>query len=77
MCIRDRNEVDLVLEKGLDIFAFEMKYGKTVNPDYFRGLNYWARLTGNPIQHGKVVYGGNTASKRLEGQVVPWNKLEN
>ncbi|MBK6997353.1 MAG: ATP-binding protein [Lewinellaceae bacterium] len=71
------NEVDLVLEKGLDIFAFEMKYGKTVNPDYFRGLNYWARLTGNPIQHGKVVYGGNTASKRLEGQVVPWNKLEN
>ncbi|HLP92942.1 MAG TPA: ATP-binding protein [Saprospiraceae bacterium] len=70
------NEVDLLLEQGLDIFAFEMKYGKTVNDDYFKGLNYWSRLTGNPIERGRVIYGGHTASNRQYGQVVPWDKLD-
>lgn len=70
------NEVDLLLEQGLDIFAIEMKYGKTVNDDYFKGLNYWSRLTGNPIERGRIFYGGHTASNRQYGQVVPWDKLD-
>ncbi len=70
------NEVDLLIEKGSVIHAFEMKYGKTVNPDYFKGLNYWARLTGNPAGNGAVVYGGDASSSRQEGRVIPWNALE-
>lgn len=75
---RDSNgqEVDLLVEKGPDILAFEMKYGKTVNPDYFKGLNYWARLTGMAPENGTVIYGGTAASVRQEGKVVPWNALE-
>jgi len=70
------NEVDLLIEKGPAIHAFEMKYGKTVNPDYFKGLNFWARLTGTPLENGIVVYGGDTGSSRREGRVVPWNLLD-
>lgn len=70
------NEIDLLIEKGPDIFAFEMKYGKTVNPDFFKGLNYWTALTGKPAGNGTVIYGGDAGSNRREGLVVPWNGLK-
>jgi uncharacterized protein len=70
------NEVDLLIEQGPALHAIELKYGKTVNPDYFKGLKYWTRLTGSPEGAGIVVYGGELASGRQEGRVVPWNRLE-
>ena len=58
------NEVDLLIEKGLEIHAVEIKYGKTINQDYFKGLNFWSQLSGRPERHNSVVYGGDTASNR-------------
>jgi len=70
------NEVDLLIEKGPSIHAFEMKYGKTVNPDYFKGLHYWAGLTGSPTAYGTLIYGGDIGSNRQEGRIVSWNALQ-
>lgn len=70
------NEVDLLIEKGPEIHAIEIKYGKTVNSDYFKGLHFWTRLSGNIASKNFVIFGGAVGSNRQEGRVVPWNKLD-
>ncbi|MFP4420595.1 MAG: DUF4143 domain-containing protein [Desulfococcaceae bacterium] len=39
------NEVDLVLDRGTRPIPAEMKSGKTVSADFFKGLELWRRLT--------------------------------
>ncbi len=69
------NEVDLLVVVAGQIMAIEIKYGKTVNADFFKGLRYWSRLSGNPSERCFLVYGGDSASVRTEGTVVPWQQL--
>lgn len=38
------NEVDCILEKGNTLIPIEIKSGKTMNSDFFKGLNYWTKL---------------------------------
>lgn len=73
---RDRSghEVDMVLERGGQFRAVEVKSGQTLSQDQFKGLQFWQELTGNA---GKalLVYGGEQAQQRTVAQVVPWRDL--
>ncbi|MCC6281196.1 MAG: ATP-binding protein [Saprospiraceae bacterium] len=69
------NEVDLLAVSGGKIFALEIKYGKTLNADFFKGLRYWSTLSGNPSAQCFLISGGDTPSVRAEGTVVPWHQL--
>ncbi|MDX9987970.1 ATP-binding protein [Thiothrix unzii] len=73
---RDRSghEVDMVLERGGQFRAVEVKSGQTLSQDQFKGLQFWQELTGNA---GKalLVYGGEQAQQRTVAQVVPWRNL--
>jgi hypothetical protein len=73
---RDRSghEVDMVLERGGQFSAVEVKSGQTLSQDQFKGLQFWQELTGNA---GKtlLVYGGEQAQQRTVAQVVPWRNL--
>ncbi len=73
---RDRSghEVDMVLERGGQFRAVEVKSGQTLSQDQFKGLQFWQELTGNG---GKtlLVYGGEQAQQRTVAQVVPWRNL--
>ncbi len=71
------NEVDLLAVSKGKIFAMEVKYGKTLNPDFFKALRYWSSLTGNPPEQCYLINGGESASVRSEGTVVPWQQLAN
>jgi hypothetical protein len=72
---KNGNEIDVLIEDGMDLIPVEIKSGKTVADDYFSGLLYWKSLTGLN-QGGYLVYGGFEAQKRSHGTVVPWNRLE-
>ncbi len=52
------NEVDLVMDFGIDVICVEIKSGQTVNQDYFKGINYYKKLN-NSIRKSIVVYGGS------------------
>jgi len=68
------NEIDLLLDSGLTLTPIEIKSGQTITKDYFKGLNYWAKLTKETS--GYVVYGGNTIQKRSNAiTVIPFNAI--
>ena len=74
---RDRSghEVDLLIEHGAVLSPLEIKSGQTVNPDYFKGLDFWRRLAGDSTGPAWLIYGGNRRQKRSDVTVVPWKGL--
>jgi hypothetical protein len=72
-------EVDLILERGNQLAAVEIKSGITVASDAFANLRKWqkyAQERGNfsAIYPG-LVYGGSTQYTREGVDVLPWNGL--
>ncbi len=72
-------EVDLILERGTELAAIEIKSGITVASDAFGSLKKWqkyAQERGNfsAIYPG-LVYGGDDAYAREGVSVMPWHGL--
>lgn len=69
------NEIDLIIDKGQSLLPIEIKSGMTVTTDYFRGLNFWNKLTGS--QDGIVIYAGDSQQTRSNGiKVIPLKDME-
>lgn len=69
-------EIDCVIEKAGAPIAIEMKAGRTFNPDFFKGLNYWNKLSGNNPKNSYLVYGGDFSYKQKEGNLTGWKDME-
>ena len=72
-------EVDVVLERGNDIAAIEIKSGPTVASDAFGALAKWRKYAAERGQFGAIhpalVYGGDARFKRDGVDVMPWSGL--
>jgi predicted AAA+ superfamily ATPase len=67
------HEVDIVVDGGAHPIAVEVKSGRTIAADQFRGLDYWAALEGQEQAAVSVLaYGGDQAIRRHQVQVRPW-----
>lgn len=67
------NEVDIIVERDNELYPVEVKAGATVTDSFFKGIEYWNRLTGK--KGGSVVYTGAT-QKRSEGiSVISWKEI--
>jgi hypothetical protein len=44
-------------------------------PDFFRGLESWARIAGKEAGRPWVVYGGDRRQSRTEVEVLPWRQI--
>ncbi len=66
------NEVDLLVSEGNIQKAYEIKSGETYNTDYFKGIDYWAKLSGAKPENCFVIYAGNRTLKTSKGDVVSW-----
>lgn len=69
------NEIDLLAEDGSRLKPVEIKAGKTINDDFFRGLNYYNRLSKGKPSHSYLLYGGDEDQKRKQGNVVSWKNV--
>lgn len=69
------NEIDCVIQKGKMLVPIEIKAGKTIIADFFKGLTYWRELT-NTATLGYVLYGGTKNHKTSQGVVVSWKDIE-
>lgn len=69
------NEVDLLVSEAGVQRAFEMKSGATFSGDYFKGLNFWSRLSGADSSRKSVIFAGENPMTTSDGSVVPWNSL--
>lgn len=73
---RDRSghEVDLIVERGGQHLAVEIKSGSTLSRDQFKGLQFWNELTENEGESA-LVYGGDQAQQRHDVKVCPWGRM--
>lgn len=70
------NEVDCIIESGNNLIPVEIKSGKTIHADFFKGLNYWNKISGNKGRNSYLVYGGVENQKRSYGNVVGWKDIQ-
>jgi uncharacterized protein len=69
------NEVDLLLPTNGQLYALEIKAGATVNPDYFRGLQQFAKSHPAQLHGGGVLFGGDSGQSRSDWPVWSWKTL--
>ncbi len=68
------NEVDLIIEDGLQLFAVEIKSSKTIHPDFFKSLKKFSTI--KPDVKSFLVYGGQELQKRTDAIVLGFNNLK-
>ena len=68
------SEVDCVYERNGLVHGLECKSGRTIGPDYFRGLNVLKMSAGELFGGGTVIYGGTETQQRSAATVLPWFK---
>lgn len=72
-------EVDVVIERGNDIAAIEIKSGPTVASDAFGALAKWRKYASERGHFGAIhpalVYGGDARFTRDGVDVMPWSGL--
>ncbi|MCF6238415.1 MAG: ATP-binding protein [Candidatus Marinimicrobia bacterium] len=76
---RDRSghEVDCIVDAGGQQIAIEIKSGRTIREDMFKGLRYWRQLSGAEPQDTFLVYGGDENQHRRIATVCSWkNSIE-
>jgi len=69
------HEIDLLLEDGNKIKAIEIKSGETINPDFFKGLEFFGKISNIPDEHKFLVYGGQKNYERSSGKVLSCNNF--
>jgi predicted AAA+ superfamily ATPase len=67
------HEVDILIEKNMNVLPVEIKSGKTVASDFFDELRRWQALSGT--EGGALVYGGNENYERAGFRIIPWDDV--
>lgn len=69
------NEIDVLIDNFDELIPIEIKSGRTITNDYFKGLKYWNHLTG--YTGGKIIYGGEEYQKRSHNfEVIPLGLMD-
>jgi len=66
------HEIDLLIDHGDRQIPVEIKSGQTVATDFFRGLDHWRGLAGDPEGPAALVYAGDNGYRRRGVVVYPW-----
>ena len=69
------NEIDMLVDDAGKLVPIEIKAGKTINSDYFKGITFWNKLTGS--KGGQIIYAGNEKQLRSNDiNIFPWNSTD-
>ena len=53
-----KHEVDLLMDEGATVKAYEIKSATVFHTDFFSDLNYFRKLLGDAVSLSQVVYDG-------------------
>lgn len=70
------NEIDCIIDEGIQSKILEIKSGTTIGSDFFKGLIYYQKLSAVSTTSMFLVYGGNENQKRSYAQIYSWKNLE-
>ncbi len=71
----NQNEVDLLIEKGSNLHAVEIKASATLKTDFFRGLRYFQSFSGIADDALSVIYGGDADFLTSYGKFISWRNI--
>ena len=66
------HEVDCIIDQGQTLAPVEIKSGATIAGDFFKGLDYWKKISGVKDQGGALIYGGDRTFRHKETIVYSW-----
>ncbi|MFZ5972992.1 MAG: ATP-binding protein [Bacteroidota bacterium] len=69
-------EVDLIIEDGQTLKAYEIKAGRTANASFFTNLMAWEKLSGSAIE-STVIYGGDISQQVQNVSLKGWREMVN
>jgi len=69
------HEIDCIADQGDRLLALEIKSGKTVSEDFFKGLRFWSRISGADTREMVLVYAGLMDQARTYGTVLSWRSF--
>lgn len=72
---KEKKEIDIIIDKGKELFPFEVKVAQTKNTHFFENLKYWQKLNGTPSELLNVIYGGNENFKTSNGNFISWQNI--
>ncbi|MBY0434513.1 MAG: ATP-binding protein [Cyclobacteriaceae bacterium] len=67
------NEIDVLIDSGSTQIPVEIKSAATLNMDFFKGLNYWKKLTGQA--GGNLIYAGESGKQYKNFSVFNWKDI--
>jgi uncharacterized protein len=70
------NEIDCIIKTGNLERVIEMKSGKTISSDFFKGLTFYQKLSGLPSENFFLFYGGTEKQIRSAATVLGWNQTD-
>lgn len=70
------NELDCLIDEHPHSKSIEIKSATTINPSFFKGLDYYNALSGIAAEHSFLVYGGNRNYKRKEANILSWKNTD-
>lgn len=69
------NEVDILLEYGASVRPVEIKLGKTINDDFFKGLRYYKKISRQKCAQPALIYGGESNQRRSDFLVLSYRHI--
>jgi len=66
------NEVDILIDGEGGLIPLEIKSGQTVAADFFKGLDYWKKISEAKSDSAGLIYGGNRSYPRKGAAVHAW-----
>lgn len=72
------NEIDCVILKRNSLVPVEIKSGKTIVNDFFRGIAFFMNLSVEKlkIERGYIIYGGSRNQERSQATVLSWKNTD-
>ncbi len=69
------HEIDLLVDIGGKMYPIEIKSGQNLQASFFKGLQYFNKLSGNDPANGYIVYGGEQHLEGEHGNVRGWREM--
>jgi uncharacterized protein len=69
------HEIDVVIDRGRERVAVEIKSAQTVAQDFFAGIDFWRKLVSDPEAPAALIYGGDRSFRRSGVAVQSWSTL--
>ncbi len=69
------NEIDCILQEGATNKVIEIKSAQTINNSFFKGIQYYQKLSGINTDSCYLIYGGSETRSQSDAMVLSWKDL--